>query len=289
MVIAVVGLVVGLVAFLLPWYVVSVDANAPGFLVTNGPEDLLRVDGIAGVTLNPLRPDRATVQVNVLPLPIGLMLAITTAYFFLKVAGTKTARRLGARFIVKGIVAILPFVFVLLVASLFLPALSGGGSDPGSLGVNDFLGPVAASPFGGSNTVSVTGGSATITWGLGIGAWLLLVSGFLMIIAGGLAMSQNYSFLPPIGAQMPVPPAGTDEGAEAWEPPPFDAGQPSAHGEGALPPPALEPEPAPSGPADAQWQQAPPSSEPPRSEWCPVCGAPVQPNDTRCRVCDAQL
>ncbi|MGI0148231.1 MAG: hypothetical protein ACREDF_01685, partial [Thermoplasmata archaeon] len=214
MILAVAGLIVGLLGFLLPWYVVTVDANAPGFLVTNGPEELFRVDGISGVTLNPMRPDRATVQVNVLPLPIGLMLMITTGYFFLKVAGTKTARRLGVRFILKGVVALLPFLFVLLIASLVLPSLGGDG-DPGSLGVNDFLGPVAASPFGGSNAINVTGGSATVTWGLGIGSWLLIVSAMIMFVAGILALSQNYAFLPMlVGAPAPA--------ADAGEPAPFE-------------------------------------------------------------------
>jgi len=291
MLIAVAGLVVGLVAFLLPWYAVSVDANAPGFLVTNGPEDLFRVDGVTGVTLNPMRPDRSTVQINVLPLPIGLMLAITTAYFFLRIAGTKTARRLGARFIVKGVVALLPFILVLLIASLVLPALSGGGSDPGSLGVSDFLGPVAASPFGGSNTVTVTGGSATIAWGLGIGAWLLVVSAVLMLVAGGLAISQNYSFLPPTGPEAVQPPEGPEGGMEPAEPV-FEATPPLVPEDGAIQPlsPALEPAAAAPASSDAGWQQAPPpASETHRPDWCPVCGAPVKPQDTRCGVCDAQL
>ena len=287
MIVAVVGLVVGLVAFLLPWYSVSVDANAPGFLVTNGPEDLIRVDGIAGVTLNPMRPDRTTVQVNVLPLPIGLMLAITTAYFFLRVAGTKTARRLGAKFIVKGVVAALPFLLVLLIASIALPALSGGGDDPGSLGVNEFLGPVAASPFGGSNTISVTGGSATIAWGLGIGAWLLLVSALLMIVAGVLTMSQNYAFVPPTADLAPTPPP-MPEGVDAAGIPPPDVTPPVEPPRGpiTLGPDLGTPPPVAAG----SWQEeAPPASDAVLPEFCPVCGAPTQPGDTRCRVCDAQL
>jgi len=288
MLIAVAGLLVGLVAFLLPWYAISVDANVPGFLVTNGPEDLFRVNGVDGVTLNPMRPDRSTVQVSVLPLPIGLMLAITTPYFFLRVAGTKTARRLGARFIVKGIVAVLPFVFVLLIPSLVLPALSGGGDDPGSLGVNEFIGPVAARPFGGSNTVSVSGGSATITWGLGIGAWLLIASAMLMFIAGGLALSQKYSFFLPPTAQPPQAP----EEPQAPVPAPMYGTPPPATDAGMTPLPGPEPEPVPAVPEAVApaWQASPSaSSSSGRPEWCPVCGAPVKPEDTRCRVCDAEL
>jgi hypothetical protein len=325
MILAVAGLVVGLVAFFLPWYVVTVDANAPGFLVTNGPKDLFRVDGISGVTISP--PDRAAVQVNVFPLPIGLMLAITTGYFFLKVAGTKTSRRLGARFITKGIVALLPFLFVVLVATLFLPAMTGGGGDSGAPGVGDFLGPVAASPFGGSNTVSDVGGTATVTWGLGIGAWLLVVSAAIMIVAGLLAMSQNYAFLPQLVAadqaadQTQAVPGGMDAGvsdpmaADPMATPSFDPGSsdPSSMDPQSMDPAPMDPEPMDPAPMEPQilvpegdatpepdlepasdpdpaWQEpAQDSSDSSQSDFCPVCGAPVTSGDTRCRVCDAQL
>ncbi len=194
MVLAIVGLVVGLLGFLLPWYVVTVDVNAPGFLVTDGPATLIQVDGVDGVTVNPMKEGVASAHANILALPVGTILAVLTAYFLFRLAGTKTARRLGVRFIARGILALLPFVLVVLIASLVLPSLPA--DDPGQLGVGDFVRPIAEGPFGGSKSVAVEGNTGTLAWGLGIGSWLLIASAVIMFVAGAMAMSQSYAFLP---------------------------------------------------------------------------------------------
>jgi len=192
--VAVAGIAVGLVGLLLPWYLVTADVDAPGFLVTNGPTDILRVDGVTGVTINPLQ-DGTAVRVDVLPIPIGLFLIATSGYFFLRITGTRTSKGLGGKFAGRGVVAVLPFAFVVLVVAALLPALPA--DDPGQVGYDDFLRAVAASPFGGSTTIAVAGGSATLTWGLAIGSWILIASAVLMFVAAGLAASSSYKFLPP--------------------------------------------------------------------------------------------
>jgi len=199
MLLAVVGLVLGIVGFLLPWYVVTADINAPGFLVTNGPVNFITMDGLNGLTVNPMKPNGDLVQVNMLPLPLGLMLFVTSLTFFLRVAGTKTSRRLGARFVIKGIVAILPFILVVLIMALVLPAFGGGNPNPTEpqdyFGV--LVGPMKQSPFGGSSSTTIGGsGTVSLRWGLGIGAWLMVASAVVLFIAGALCLAQRYSFLP---------------------------------------------------------------------------------------------
>ena len=241
MVVGLVGLIVGLVGFLLPWYVVTANVDAPGFLVTGGDAEFLRMDGISGMTVNPFRPGGGLIGVSVLPLPIGTMLLVTTAYFLFRVGGTKTSRRLGGKFIGKGIVAILPFVLVLLIVAMLLPTLPP--DDPGVVGPDDFLGPIGASPLGGSTSVTVDGGSATLRWGLGIGAWLLIVSAVLMFVAGGLALSQRYSFLPQWyvdGHERPEDAAAAPAAAPA-EPPAPEEPIPEASDMEPPEPPAAEP------------------------------------------------
>lgn len=256
MLVAAVGMVVGLAGFLLPWYSMTVDANAPGFLVTDGPEELLRMDGVDGLTLNPMRPDGEIVHVSVLPIPLGLMLAVTTALFFLRITGTKTSRKLGVRFIRKGIVAILPFVFVLLVMSFLIPALPA--DDPSQLGVDDFLRPIATSPLGGRTTQTISGGTATLAWGLGLGAWFLLVSGVLMFVAGALAISHPYSFLPRA-------PSEPKEGEEEAAAPAISSAEPAME-------PAVEP-------ATTAVGEAPPmqNAEPPPGPIYPLYYDPSAP------------
>lgn len=200
MILGAAGIVVGLVAALLPWYVVTLDAQVPGFLETSTPREFLKVDGVDGLTFDPLRPEPQPLRVTLLPLPVGVMLAITSALFFYKIAGKKTSRRLGGSFLLKGIVALLPFVFVLILATMVLPLLTGGAGSGGE--PVGFLNAVSASPFGGTSRQVVTDGSGnpmgyvSATWGLGPGAWMLLASAVILFVAAGLCLSQKYSFLP---------------------------------------------------------------------------------------------
>jgi len=196
MVLAVVGLIVGIVGFLLPWYQVTANVDVPGFLNTNGPVDLMKFDGLDGLTINPLKRDGSLSHVGLLPVPIGLMLLITSSYFFLKMAGTKTSRRLGVRFLLKGIVALLPFILVLIIAAVVFPSFSGGGN-PDPRDPTAVFSEIGRSPFGGSTSIDTGGnGSVQLSWGLGLGAWLLIASAVILFIAAGLCLGQRYSFLP---------------------------------------------------------------------------------------------
>jgi hypothetical protein len=56
---------------------------------------------------------------------------------------------------------------------------------------------VSASPFSGQysiQTTEVEGGSINLTWGFGIGAYLLLFAGILLIMAGLMEMTAHEQF-----------------------------------------------------------------------------------------------
>jgi len=272
-----------------------VNADLPGFLVTNGPQEFLRVDGVSGVTVNPFKPGGGLVRLTVFPLPLGLMLAVTTAYFFLRIAGTKTSRRLGGRFLAKGIVSILPFVFVLLLAALLLPNLGSSGTQ-GQPDAGTLFAPIAASPFGGSNTISGGGGSATFAWGLGAGAWLMLASAVILFVAAGLAMSQAYSFLPqwyvdgyrsPEEAAAAAAAAGTPP-VPPPPPPEFVAETPPTPSPPELAAPI--PPPTPSMPAAQDTSTpAPPPPVPMEVTTCPQCGTPLIAGAAYCGNCGSPV
>lgn len=299
LVVAVIGMVVGVAGFLLPWYVMTVVADAPDFLVTDGSQDLLRMDGVEGLTVNPLRSDGRVIHVSIIPAPLGLMLAITTALFFLRIVGTKTSRRLGARFIAKGIVTILPFVFVVLLMGMFLPALPG--DDPSQVSVDDFLRPIASSPLGGRTTQEFRDGEATLTWGLGLGAILMIASGVLMFVAGFLAISRPYTFFERMPAREPKEPEAVPEPVStAASAEPVQVAQPADTTPSSAEPayePAVAEAPvdpyATSGAEEPPWQQDAPSTptgdQPlgtlPSSQTCVNCGSPVESTAKTCFYC----
>ncbi len=191
MVLAVVGLAVGLAGFFYPWYVVTLDVDAPGFLVTDGPVDFLEIGGSEGVLVNPLRPGSAEL-VKFVPLPLATMFVILTVYFVIRTAGTKTSRGLGGEFIGRAIIWILPFILIYIFTSMLLVGLAG--LDIGGIQPEVFLEPVAENPLGGSVDLAYEGGSAQVVWGLAFGSWLLLAGAGLLFIAGVVALSQRYAF-----------------------------------------------------------------------------------------------
>ncbi len=195
MILALLGLAVGVVGFFYPWWQVRTDINAPGFLVTGGFVTFLEIGGLAGILINPMKIGDPGALVNVLPIPLATFFLILSVYFVFRIAGTKTSRRLGGRFLGRGIVLILPFVAVFLLsffAFFGLLSLPPGGIDPDII-----LEPVFANPFGGEVDLSFEGGTASVAWGLGLGAWILFGAAGLMLVAAILAFSQRYAFLTP--------------------------------------------------------------------------------------------
>ena len=195
MILALLGLAVGVVGFFYPWWQVRTDINAPGFLVTGGFVTFLEIGGLAGILINPMKIGDPDALVNVLPIPLATFFLILSVYFVFRIAGTKTSRRLGGRFLGRGIVLILPFVavFVLSFFAFFgLLSLPPGGIDPDII-----LEPVFANPFGGEVDLTFGGGTASVAWGLGLGAWILFGAAGLMLVAAILAFSQRYAFLTP--------------------------------------------------------------------------------------------
>lgn len=191
---AVAGLALGVVGFFYPWYVVTLEVDAPGFLVTEGAVDFLRVGGVDGVLVNPLRAGGAGDLVALVPLPLAFMFVILTGYYFVRIAGTKTARRLGAKFLGRGIVWLLPFALIVLFTSTLLVGLAG--LDLGGIRPDLILEPVAEDPFGGSTSLAYEGGSAEVAWGLAFGSYLLFGAAGLMVLAALLCFSERYFFLP---------------------------------------------------------------------------------------------
>lgn len=187
------GLAIALVGAFQPWYRVFVDADAPGFLVTDGPVEFLRIGGVHGILVNPMKAGEPDLLVHLVPLPLAAMFLVLTGYFIIRVTGTETTRRLGARFLGRGVLWALPFVLILVVAATVLVPLADaefGGVRPAT-----FLEPVADFPLGGSTVVHVQRGSSHVSWGIALGAHLLLVGAGLLFAGGALTMSQSYRFL----------------------------------------------------------------------------------------------
>ena len=99
----------------------------------------------------------------------------------------------------RGTRLLLPFIFILLFI-LFVASIIPMVAPPniqGYPGTTTAINAISASPFNGQTTIPVTevqGGSIQLVWGFGIGAYLLLFAGILLIMAGLVEMTAHEQF-----------------------------------------------------------------------------------------------
>ena len=221
-----IGLAIGLVAmaltvvaFFIPWY--SVTASPPSESPPgSAPLQLISLGGTKGFNVSLFSNQTGTVYS--LPLtkivsvnaPFAVMFAVGIPLLLIDVVGVTRGSRLGRKFVDGGIVLIFCLVLIYVWFSLLpndVPVTSSllGGTSVAAP-ESQLLSAISANAVSGSMPIVTAGGSSTISWGFGLGAYLLLAAAVLRFIAGGV-MSLVPSLAPP--APTPIPqltPAGPE-------------------------------------------------------------------------------
>lgn len=191
-VLAIAALVLGIVSVFLPYYVVSLNIDSTT-LTTEGFQDILVIDGVHGLRVNTLDRDTGLVQLTALPIPLSVILLTPLIFLIVGTIGVSD-KKIALKLITRGILMMLPVIIILaIVASLssiyvYFPEEVSGVDDAKLI-----FDTVSGSPFSGSETVRMDdlGEDADVRWGLGIGGYLLLVTGVLFIIAGALRLAAK--------------------------------------------------------------------------------------------------
>jgi hypothetical protein len=87
---------------------------------------------------------------------------------------------------------------VIMLLSSIIPLIAPI-SNTGNFDINDTVKAVSAAPFGGEKTVfiqnvNVNMGQIDLKWGFGLGLYLLLFAGIILIIAGGIEIAAKSTF-----------------------------------------------------------------------------------------------
>ncbi|MBN2599247.1 MAG: hypothetical protein JXA75_01800, partial [Candidatus Thermoplasmatota archaeon] len=196
-ILCIVVIIVTIVALFLPWYIVTANVTVPPSQQT-GTFNVLSVDGINGIQIR--LPDRSgPVPLGTFALPFYLIIGIGLVFLVLSTVGIAQSKKLGKKYVSKGIRLLLPFililVFILFVASI-LPLLAPSNVD-GTSYMSRAMQAISSSPFNGHYSVPITeveGGSIRLTWGFGMGAYLLLIAGILLIMAGIMEITAHAQF-----------------------------------------------------------------------------------------------
>jgi len=195
-ILCIIGIIVAVIALFQPWYSVSADIGVEGY-ETSGMVDIISIDGINGVIINMLDPTTGPMPLGSFTLPFSLLIGIGLVFLVIAAVGIASSKKLGKKYIYRGIKLLVPVVILIVLLSMIgmlSSAVPGVEDSEGT--VAEVLQAIASSPMGGATSLAVqdTAGQISFSWGLGLGAILLLLSGILLLVAGILEIFANTTF-----------------------------------------------------------------------------------------------
>jgi len=196
-ILCIVGIIIAILGLFYPWYTVTADVSTPEYKET-GSFNALSVDGINGIQVR--LPDRiGPVPLGTFSLPFYVLIGIGLVFLILATIGISMSKKLGKKYLTRGIRLVVYFILILVlimaigsIVKMAAPAKIQGNAD-----IFNIVNAISAAPFGGQYSTSITdipGGSIFLQWGFGIGAYLLLFAGILLLVAGFLEIIARAQF-----------------------------------------------------------------------------------------------
>jgi len=193
-----VGIFVAVFSLFYPWYAVSSDINVVGYY-DEGMIDMIKVDGINGVQIT-IPGSSGPVPFGSLSLPFSLLIGIGLAFLFVASIGIAHSKKLGRKYIWRGVRLLVPVIMILVVIMALGMLSQSFAAESGSVDVGEILGGISSSPFGGQKTIPMSDissgvdGQVSLRWGLGLGGFLLMVAGIILIVSGVIEIAANTQF-----------------------------------------------------------------------------------------------
>jgi len=209
------GIIIAFIGLFNPWYVISYGVSGTEItetFQTGGMVDLLKFDGINGLQVT-IPGTSGPIPLGSFVLPFSLFIAIGLVFLIIATIGIPLSKKLGSKYIWRGIRLIIPFILIL-IAIMAMASVIPTPPIEASAGTNyaeDILSSISGSPFGGQSTTLITdnglSGTVEFQWGLGVGGWLLLIAGIIIIVAGILEiMAKTQFFTTKIPLKGEIPP-----------------------------------------------------------------------------------
>ena len=260
-ILCIVGIILAFIGLFNPWYQVSYGVSGTGITTfqTEGMIDLLTFDGINGLQIT-IPGTSGPIPMGSFDLPFSFFIAVGLIFMIIATIGIHLSKKLGTKYIFRGIRLFIPFILIIILIvaiGSIVPSIAGEG-DTISTYLASVINPITSSPFGGESTTSISEAGITAQvntqWGLGSGAWLLLIAGIIMLVAGILELMAKTQFF---ATKIPLP--GQGPARMPVQPPP-------------TPPQKQEP------PKDKS-----------KGNFCTGCGAKLEENSTFCVECGKKI
>lgn len=182
-IIAIIGVVIAIIAAFMPYYTATVNIPS-GQYQTPGDVEVLRFSGVDGLLVNGVDDQGVPYQLAAIALPFGLLIFMSMA---LLIIGTMVARRkkMPGRYMSKGVTLIVTLVLILVIVGSIASLEPMFHQIEGGDGAVAIINEIAKMPMGGTAFMSVPDyGQVQMEWGIGIGAWLFLLAGIMLLAAG---------------------------------------------------------------------------------------------------------
>ncbi len=201
-ILCIIGIVIAILSLFSVWYFVSMDIselNEYSGLQTTGKQDLIKIHGIDGVQMS-VPGENGFKSIATISIPFAIIIGIGLLFFVIATIGISQSKKLGVKYIWRGIRLVIPVILILLaIMAIGSFIISEGESDntTGSTMI-DILRSISSSPIGDQKIFYITQDNTTVSipmqWGLGLGSQLLLVSGIIFIVSGILEIFANKQF-----------------------------------------------------------------------------------------------
>lgn len=217
LILGVVAIVLSFFALFLSWYTVTAVSQT-GPLAQQGGATLMSMDGVNGITVKMFMGAGSSdsksgyTTLFTTQMPFAIAFGAGVILLVLDVIGVKSGKSLGKKLMIGTVSSLLPIILIVLFVSqlgALAPLASGlfpGQAIPAS--VEGMLRAIAGSPIQGtSSEVFPIIGVTTVTWGLGIGAYLFLIAAVFKLV-GGLIMytAPSLQQQPQMPQMQPFPP-----------------------------------------------------------------------------------
>ena len=192
----VVGLVLGVLAVFFPWYSVSGRFSDAGQTITL--DNMLVIDAFHGLAAQ-FPSSQGLVPLGSFVMPFAYIVLIGTVLCVLGTVGVSQSRKLGLRYLWRGIRLLLPFVLVLVFVLAIgqLASLVPTSVPEAVAPVQETLTAISHAPFQGSLSTTLPnspGSVLSVSWQIGWGLYLLLFASIAFFIAAVLAVSTKETF-----------------------------------------------------------------------------------------------
>jgi hypothetical protein len=174
------------------------ELNEYSGLQSTGMQDLIKIHGIDGVQMS-IPGENGFRPIATISIPFAIFIGIGLLFLVIATIGISYSKKLGWKYIWHGIRLILPVILILIAIMAIGSFISlEESNNTVSNTMSDILKSISSSPFGNQKTFYVTQNETTVSipmsWGLGLGTQLLLISAIIFIFAGILEMSAKTQF-----------------------------------------------------------------------------------------------